>query len=42
MSTINKSEDKKKIIRDLITKSIKKGVFITFDDTNDKLSDETR
>ncbi|QIT36175.1 RNA polymerase sigma factor RpoD [Wolbachia endosymbiont of Brugia pahangi] len=40
MSTINNSEDKKKIIRDLVTKSIKKGGFITFDDINDKLSDE--
>ncbi|MFP3022972.1 MAG: RNA polymerase sigma factor RpoD [Wolbachia sp.] len=40
MSTINDAEDKKKIIRDLVTKSIKKGGFITFDDINDKLSDE--
>ncbi|OWZ25442.1 RNA polymerase sigma factor RpoD [Wolbachia endosymbiont of Wuchereria bancrofti] len=40
MSAINNSEDKKKIIRDLVTKSIKKGGFITFDDINDKLSDE--
>ncbi|WP_374698196.1 RNA polymerase sigma factor RpoD [Wolbachia endosymbiont (group B) of Limnophora tigrina] len=40
MSTINDAEDKKRIIRDLVTKSIKKGGFITFDDINDKLSDE--
>ncbi|MDR2831535.1 MAG: RNA polymerase sigma factor RpoD [Rickettsiales bacterium] len=40
MSTINNAQDKKKIIRDLVTKSIKKGGFITFDDINDKLSDE--
>ncbi|MDM8335128.1 RNA polymerase sigma factor RpoD [Wolbachia pipientis] len=40
MSTINNAEDKKKIIRDLVTKSIKKGGFITFDDISDKLSDE--
>ncbi|MDR0773065.1 MAG: sigma-70 family RNA polymerase sigma factor [Wolbachia pipientis] len=40
MSTINDAEDKKKIIRDLVTKSIKKGGFVTFDDINDKLSDE--
>ncbi|WP_395463673.1 RNA polymerase sigma factor RpoD [Wolbachia endosymbiont of Cantharis cryptica] len=40
MSAINNAEDKKKIIRDLVTKSIKKGGFITFDDINDKLSDE--
>ncbi|BET32277.1 MULTISPECIES: RNA polymerase sigma factor RpoD [Wolbachia] len=40
MSTINGAEDKKKIIKDLVTKSIKKGGFITFDDINDKLSDE--
>ncbi|AGK00488.1 MULTISPECIES: RNA polymerase sigma factor RpoD [unclassified Wolbachia] len=40
MSTINDAEDKKKIIKDLATKSIKKGGFITFDDINDKLSDE--
>ncbi|WCR57764.1 RNA polymerase sigma factor RpoD [Wolbachia endosymbiont of Ctenocephalides felis wCfeJ] len=40
MSTINNAEDKKKIIRDLVTKSIRKGGFITFDDINDKLSDE--
>ncbi|WP_250296095.1 RNA polymerase sigma factor RpoD [Wolbachia endosymbiont of Oedothorax gibbosus] len=40
MSIINDAEDKKKIIRDLVTKSIKKGGFITFDDINDKLSDE--
>ncbi len=40
MSTINDAEDKKKIIKDLVTKSIKKGGFITFDDINDKLSDE--
>ncbi|BFD47851.1 MAG: RNA polymerase sigma factor RpoD [Wolbachia endosymbiont of Sergentomyia squamirostris] len=40
MSTINDAEDKKKIIKDLVTKSIKKGSFITFDDINDKLSDE--
>ncbi|MCV3769349.1 MAG: RNA polymerase sigma factor RpoD, partial [Wolbachia pipientis] len=40
MSTINNEEDKKKIIRDLITKSIRKGGFITFDDINEKLSDE--
>ncbi|NUY39433.1 RNA polymerase sigma factor RpoD [Wolbachia endosymbiont of Litomosoides brasiliensis] len=40
MSTINNSEGKKKIIRDLVTKSIKKGGFITFDDINNKLSDE--
>ncbi|MDE5063545.1 RNA polymerase sigma factor RpoD, partial [Wolbachia endosymbiont of Drosophila chauvacae] len=36
----NDAEDKKKIIKDLVTKSIKKGGFITFDDINDKLSDE--
>lgn len=40
ISTINNEEDKKKIIRDLITKSIRKGGFITFDDINEKLSDE--
>ncbi|WP_395461479.1 RNA polymerase sigma factor RpoD [Wolbachia endosymbiont (group A) of Therophilus tumidulus] len=40
MSTINDAEDKKRIIKDLVTKSIKKGGFITFDDINDKLSDE--
>ncbi|WP_353284875.1 RNA polymerase sigma factor RpoD [Wolbachia endosymbiont (group A) of Lasioglossum fulvicorne] len=40
MSTIHDAEDKKKIIKDLVTKSIKKGGFITFDDVNDKLSDE--
>ncbi len=40
MSTINNEEDKKKIIRDLVTKSIRKGGFITFDDINEKLSDE--
>lgn len=40
MSTINDAEDKKKVIRDLVTKSIKKGGFVTFDDINDKLSDE--
>ncbi len=40
MSTINDAEDKKKIIKDLVTKSIKKGGFITFDDINDKLLDE--
>ncbi|MDX5498055.1 MAG: RNA polymerase sigma factor RpoD [Wolbachia endosymbiont of Lasioglossum nitidulum] len=40
MSTINDAEDKKKIIKGLVTKSIKKGGFITFDDINDKLSDE--
>ncbi|WP_341820385.1 RNA polymerase sigma factor RpoD [Wolbachia endosymbiont (group A) of Cydia strobilella] len=40
MSTINDAEDKKNIIKDLVTKSIKKGGFITFDDINDKLSDE--
>ncbi|CAN2110128.1 RNA polymerase sigma factor RpoD [Wolbachia pipientis] len=40
MSTINDAEDKKKVIKDLVTKSIKKGGFITFDDINDKLSDE--
>ncbi len=40
MSTINDAEDKKKIIKDLVTKSIKKGGFITFDDINDKFSDE--
>ncbi|WP_174516751.1 RNA polymerase sigma factor RpoD [Wolbachia endosymbiont of Cardiocondyla obscurior] len=40
MSTINDAEDKKKIIKDLVTKSIKKGGFITFDDINDKLSNE--
>ncbi|MGL9717866.1 MAG: RNA polymerase sigma factor RpoD [Wolbachia sp.] len=40
MSTINNAEDKKKIIRDLVTKSIRKGGFITLDDINDKLSDE--
>ncbi|WP_338482583.1 RNA polymerase sigma factor RpoD [Wolbachia endosymbiont (group A) of Ophion costatus] len=40
MSTINDAEDKKKIIKDLVTKSVKKGGFITFDDINDKLSDE--
>ncbi|WP_353274905.1 RNA polymerase sigma factor RpoD [Wolbachia endosymbiont (group A) of Ennomos erosarius] len=40
MSTIHDAEDKKKIIKDLVTKSIKKGGFITFDDINDKLSDE--
>ncbi|OAM01683.1 RNA polymerase sigma factor RpoD [Wolbachia endosymbiont of Dactylopius coccus] len=40
MSTINDAEDKKKIIKDLVTKSIKKGGFVTFDDINDKLSDE--
>lgn len=41
MSTINATEDKKKIIKDLVTKSIRKGGFITFDDINDKLSDES-
>ncbi|WP_025264292.1 RNA polymerase sigma factor RpoD [Wolbachia endosymbiont of Onchocerca volvulus] len=40
MSAINNEEDKKKIIRDLVTKSIRKGGFITFDDINEKLSDE--
>ncbi|MDG7056118.1 MAG: RNA polymerase sigma factor RpoD [Wolbachia endosymbiont of Meromenopon meropis] len=40
MSTINNVESKKKIIRDLVTKSIKKGGFITLDDISDKLSDE--
>ncbi|QKX01863.1 RNA polymerase sigma factor RpoD [Wolbachia endosymbiont of Cruorifilaria tuberocauda] len=40
MSTINNEEGKKKIIRDLVTKSIRKGGFITFDDINEKLSDE--
>ncbi|WP_265037567.1 RNA polymerase sigma factor RpoD [Wolbachia endosymbiont (group A) of Anomoia purmunda] len=40
MSTIHDAEDKKKIIKDLVTKSTKKGGFITFDDINDKLSDE--
>ncbi len=40
MSTINDAEDKKKTIKDLVTKSIKKGGFITFDDIDDKLSDE--
>jgi RNA polymerase primary sigma factor len=32
MSTINNAEGKKKIIRDLVTKSIRKGGFITLDD----------
>ncbi|WGJ62742.1 RNA polymerase sigma factor RpoD [Wolbachia endosymbiont of Frankliniella intonsa] len=41
MSTINGAEDRKKIIKDLVTKSIRKGGFITFDDINDKLSDES-
>ncbi|WP_108784392.1 RNA polymerase sigma factor RpoD [Wolbachia endosymbiont of Bemisia tabaci] len=41
MSTINSMEDRKKIIKDLVTKSIRKGGFITFDDINDKLSDES-
>ncbi|AZU37555.1 RNA polymerase subunit sigma [Wolbachia endosymbiont of Bemisia tabaci] len=41
MSTINSTEDRKKIIKDLVTKSIRKGGFITFDDINDKLSDES-
>ncbi|WP_425384181.1 RNA polymerase sigma factor RpoD [Wolbachia endosymbiont (group B) of Eupithecia inturbata] len=41
MSTINGTEDRKKIIKDLVTKSIRKGGFITFDDINDKLSDES-
>ncbi|WP_255585919.1 RNA polymerase sigma factor RpoD [Wolbachia endosymbiont of Mansonella ozzardi] len=40
ISTINNAEGKKKIIRDLVTKSIRKGGFITLDDINDKLSDE--
>ncbi|NUX01705.1 sigma-70 family RNA polymerase sigma factor, partial [Wolbachia endosymbiont of Madathamugadia hiepei] len=40
MSTVNNAEGKKKIIRDLVTKSIRKGGFITLDDINDKLSDE--
>ncbi|MDD9331915.1 MAG: RNA polymerase sigma factor RpoD [Wolbachia sp.] len=40
MSTINDTQDEKKIIRDLVTKSIKKGGFITFDDLNNTLSDE--
>ncbi|MDR2978520.1 MAG: RNA polymerase sigma factor RpoD [Rickettsiales bacterium] len=40
MSTTNNAEGKKKIIRDLVTKSIRKGGFITLDDINDKLSDE--
>ncbi len=40
MSTINDTEDRKKIIRALVTKGIRKGGFITFDDINDKLSDE--
>ncbi|MGL9726434.1 MAG: RNA polymerase sigma factor region1.1 domain-containing protein, partial [Wolbachia sp.] len=40
MSIIHDTEDRKKIIRDLVTKSIRKGGFITFDDINDKLSDE--
>lgn len=40
MSIIHDTEDKKKIIRDLVAKSIRKGGFITFDDISDKLSDE--
>ena len=40
MSIINDTQDEKKIIKDLVTKSIKKGGFITFDDLNDTLSDE--
>ncbi|APR98468.1 RNA polymerase sigma factor RpoD [Wolbachia endosymbiont of Folsomia candida] len=40
MSTVNETQDEKKIIKDLVTKSIKKGGFITFDDINDTLSDE--
>lgn len=40
MSTINDTQDEKKIIRDLVTKSMKKGGFITFDDLNDILSEE--
>ncbi|MGL9732576.1 MAG: RNA polymerase sigma factor RpoD [Wolbachia sp.] len=40
MSSINNAEGKKKIIRDLVTKSIRRGGFITLDDINDKLSDE--
>ncbi|MBV0899535.1 MAG: RNA polymerase sigma factor RpoD [Wolbachia endosymbiont of Fragariocoptes setiger] len=40
MSTLNDTQEEKKIIKDLVTKSIKKGGFITFDDLNDTLSDE--
>lgn len=40
MSIINDTQDDKKIIRDLVTKSMKKGGFITFDDLNDILSEE--
>ena len=40
MSIINDVQDEKKIIKDLVTKSMKKGGFITFDDLNDTLSDE--
>ncbi|WP_168464240.1 RNA polymerase sigma factor RpoD [Wolbachia endosymbiont of Ctenocephalides felis wCfeT] len=40
MSIINNAHDEKKIIKDLVTKSIKKGGFITFDDINDMLSEE--
>jgi len=40
MSAINDTEDRKKIIKDLVAKSMRKGGVITFDDINDKLSDE--
>ncbi|MDN5247999.1 PREDICTED: RNA polymerase sigma factor RpoD-like [Rhagoletis zephyria] len=40
MSIVNETQDEKKIIKDLVTKSIKKGGFITFDDLNDTLSEE--
>ncbi|MBD0391015.1 RNA polymerase sigma factor RpoD [Wolbachia endosymbiont of Pentalonia nigronervosa] len=40
MSIINDTQDEKKIIRDLVTKSMKKGGVITFDDLNDILSEE--
>ncbi|UWI83417.1 RNA polymerase sigma factor RpoD [Wolbachia endosymbiont of Howardula sp.] len=40
MSVINSIQEKKKIIRELVTKSIKRGGFITFDDIQSKVPDE--
>ncbi|WFW29727.1 MAG: RNA polymerase sigma factor RpoD [Wolbachia endosymbiont of Menacanthus eurysternus] len=40
MSIVDSIEGKKKILRDLVTKSIRKGGFVTIDDISDKLSDE--
>ena len=40
MSTINDTQDEKKIIKGLVAKSLKRGGFVTYDDINDTLSDE--